>query len=250
MNYAVTINEEGIITGQHCSALPITDETFANSPTYAGQTVRPTPAMWLGIEGLHVEACDPETLEPKPLIWRIEHGYTACPEGFELIDGELIKVDAPVTEQPETIKGMLGRIEADAEAEQRASRVMFRALAQTDVICQQDALDNQEMFPAWSECIGQTAKAGSYWRHEDKLWRVNAGQEHVIQAGWAPGIASALFSLAANPADEWPEWLAPSGSHNAYSEGAKVSYQDKRWISTANSNVWAPGVYGWEVYNG
>ena len=28
--------------------------------------------------------------------------------------------------------------------------------------------------------------------------------------------------------------------------GAKVSHKEKHWISTVDSNVWEPGVYGWE----
>lgn len=238
MNYAVTINEEGIITGQHCSALPITDETFANSPTYAGQTVRPTPAMWLGIEGLHVEACDPETLEPKPLIWRIEHGYTACPEGFELIDGELIKVDAPVTERPETIKGMLGRIEADAEAEQRASRVMFRALAQTDMISQEDALDNQGMFPVWEEMTGKEVPSGIYLRYEDGLYRVQ--QKHTVQAQYAPGVATAALYARVQPDTGVEPWVGGQ----SYAKDVEVTHKGGVWLSGVDNNTWEPGSAG------
>lgn len=129
---------------------------------------------------------------------------------------------------------------------QKAAAVMFRALAQTDVITTEDALDNAMMFPVWDDCIGQKAEAGSYWRHGDKLYRVNAGQGHTIQADWPPDQAASLFSLAANPADEWPEWIQPTGAHNAYAKGAKVSHNGKRWISTADGNVWEPLVYGWE----
>ena len=129
---------------------------------------------------------------------------------------------------------------------QKAATVMFRALAQTDVIKPADALDNAGMFPLWADNIGQRAEAGSYWRHADKLYRVNAGQGHAIQADWAPDKAASLFSLAANPADEWPEWIQPTGAHNAYAKGAKVTHNGNRWASTADTNTWAPGVYGWE----
>lgn len=129
---------------------------------------------------------------------------------------------------------------------QKAATVMFRALAQTDVITATDALGNAEMFPAWADCIGQQAEAGSYWRHGNKLYRVNAGQGHTIQADWAPDQAVSLFSLAANPADEWPEWIQPTGAHNAYAKGAKVTHNGKRWVSMADANTWAPGAYGWE----
>ena len=129
---------------------------------------------------------------------------------------------------------------------QKAATVMFRALAMTDVITAADALDNAGMFPLWAESIGQRAEAGSYWRHGDKLYRVNAGQGHTIQADWSPDQAASLFSLAANPADEWPEWIQPTGAHNAYKKGDKVTHDGKKWISTADANTWAPGEYGWE----
>ena len=105
--------------------------------------------------------------------------------------------------------------------EQKAARVTFRALAQTDVITPADALDNAEMFPVWADCIGQRAEAGSYWRHGGELWRINTGQGHKIQADWAPDKAVSLFSLAANPAEEWPEWIQPTGALNAYAKGAR-----------------------------
>lgn len=130
---------------------------------------------------------------------------------------------------------------------QKAAQVMFRALAQKDVISSSDALDNAGMFPVWADSIGHRAEAGSYWRHADKLYRVNAGQGHTIQADWAPDKAASLFSLAANPTEEWPEWIQPTGAHNAYAKGDKVSHNGKHWISTANPNTWEPGVYGWTV---
>ena len=80
----------------------------------------------------------------------------------------------------------------------------------------------------------------------DKLYRVNAGQGHTIQADWPPDQAASLFSLAANPADEWPDWIQPTGAHNAYEKGDKVTHDGKRWVSTADANTWEPGVYGWE----
>ena len=105
------------------------------------------------------------------------------------------------------------------------------------------------MFPVWADCIGQRAEEGSYWRHVDKLYRVNAGQGHTIQADWPPDQAASLFSLAANPAEEWPEWIQPTGAHNAYPVGAKVTYKSKRYVSKIADNVWAPDVYpaGWTL---
>lgn len=46
-------------------------------------------------------------------------------------------------------------------------------------------------------------------------------------------------------AAEWPEWVQPSGAHDAYDAGDKVSHNGARWISDVSSNIWEPGVYGW-----
>ena len=51
------------------------------------------------------------------------------------------------------------------------------------------------------------------------------------------------------PEDEWPEWVQPTGAHNAYSNGDKITYNGKRYISTMDGNVWSPDAYpaGWQV---
>lgn len=46
--------------------------------------------------------------------------------------------------------------------------------------------------------------------------------------------------------EEYPEWVQPTGAHDAYAKGAKVSYEGKKYISTIDANVWAPGVTGWD----
>lgn len=33
---------------------------------------------------------------------------------------------------------------------------------------------------------------------------------------------------------------------DAYNKGDKVTYNGKHWVSTADANVWQPGVYGWD----
>ena len=47
------------------------------------------------------------------------------------------------------------------------------------------------------------------------------------------------------PSEEYPEWVRPTGAHDAYAQGAKVSHNGKKWTSDVGGNVWEPGVYGW-----
>lgn len=249
MFYAITINDAGMITGRHESMEPITPKIFKGHAVFGGDRVLDVDAGSAYKEGVNI-ACYDEEGRMRPAAWCIQQGYMEMPEGYELIDGELIKADLPVEELPESIGSRLARMGAEAEAEMRATRVMFRALAQADLIGGTEAAENAGMFPEWGDCIGQRAEAGSYWRHEGRLWRVNAGQGHVIRAGWAPGEAAALFSQAADPGEDWPEWIEPTGAHNAYSKGARVRHGGKRWLSALENNTWEPGVYGWEVTDG
>jgi hypothetical protein len=49
---------------------------------------------------------------------------------------------------------------------------------------------------------------------------------------------------ASEPTGPQP-WVQPTGAHDAYAIGDQVTYNGSTWTSTANGNVWAPGVYGW-----
>lgn len=70
-------------------------------------------------------------------------------------------------------------------------------------------------------------------------------QAHTSQATWTPEAAASLWTRIADPTQEWPEWIQPTGAHNAYAKGDKVSHNGKHWISDVDANVWEPGVYGW-----
>lgn len=70
-------------------------------------------------------------------------------------------------------------------------------------------------------------------------------QAHTSQESWTPEAAASLWTRIADPAQEWPEWIQPTGAHNAYAQGAKVSHNGKHWVSNVANNVWEPGVYGW-----
>lgn len=45
----------------------------------------------------------------------------------------------------------------------------------------------------------------------------------------------------------FPEWVQPTGAHDAYKLGDKVSHNGKHWESTADNNVWEPGGIGTEM---
>ena len=42
------------------------------------------------------------------------------------------------------------------------------------------------------------------------------------------------------------EWVQPAGAHDAYKKGDVVEWNGKIWENTIDSNVWEPGVTGWQ----
>lgn len=57
--------------------------------------------------------------------------------------------------------------------------------------------------------------------------------------------AASLWAVAADPEEEWPAWSQPLGAHDAYALGAKVSHNERHWVSDVDNNVWEPGVANW-----
>lgn len=45
---------------------------------------------------------------------------------------------------------------------------------------------------------------------------------------------------------DWPEWVQPTGAHNAYAKGSQVTHNGERYVSKINANVWEPGAFGSE----
>lgn len=104
------------------------------------------------------------------------------------------------------------------------------------------AIDVQQLFEEWEP--GRWYDAGLRLRYGEKLYRVV--QPHTSQADWTPDIVPALYAEVAKPGEEWPEWVQPTGAHDAYAAGDKCSHNGKHWVSNVNGNVWEPGVYGWD----
>lgn len=127
---------------------------------------------------------------------------------------------------------------------QSASAVAFVALCEVGTLDVVTASEHADLFAPWAYPIAYTV--GQLRRHNGKLYR--CVQAHTSQADWTPDTAASLWSVAADPAEEWPAWSQPIGAHDAYAKGDKVSHNGKHWTSNVDSNVWEPSVYGWTEY--
>ena len=124
----------------------------------------------------------------------------------------------------------------------RGKAKQLRALIESLAITLDDAtaLAGIELFPVWAT---DTAYAvGDRVQYNGVLYKCI--QAHTSQADWMPDATPALWVIVS--VEEWPEWIQPTGAHDAYDKDAKVSHNGKHWKSTMDANVYEPGVYGWE----
>lgn len=96
-------------------------------------------------------------------------------------------------------------------------------------------IDNKAAFSLWR--AGVPVMVGQILRYGDDIYRVI--QPHTTQDDWTPDITPALFVKIS--LEEFPQWVQPTGAHDAYSKGDKVSDEGKHWISEIDGNVWKPG---------
>ena len=102
-----------------------------------------------------------------------------------------------------------------------------------------EALEVPTLFPAWASRTSYSADERI--EYGGTLYRCVQG--HTSQANWTPPDTPALW--VAVSLEEWPAWVQPTGAHDAYASGAKVTHAGKRWVSDVDANTWQPGVYGW-----
>lgn len=109
-------------------------------------------------------------------------------------------------------------------------------------LADEDALQAVELFPQW--VTGHAYALGERLQYKNVLYRVV--QAHTSQADWTPDITPALFVVVS--LDEWPEFVQPTGAHDAYKKGDKVTFEGKHYISLIDGNVYSPTAYpaGWQ----
>ena len=116
-------------------------------------------------------------------------------------------------------------------------RALIESLAAS--LSDETALTGVELFQSWS--IGKAYITGDRVQYEGTLYK--CVQAHTSQADWTPPVTPALWTAVS--LDEYPAWVQPTGAHDAYSSGDKVTHSGKRWTSNVDNNTWEPSVYGW-----
>lgn len=135
-----------------------------------------------------------------------------------------------------------------AAEQMRKALQMFAASLGED-----DALIIASVYPEWDGNrkvykTGEWVKYGEDAMGDARLYQVL--QDHTSQPQWTPDAATSLYKRVGVSADGTPKWVQPVGATDAYAKGDIVEYNGKKYISTIDANVWAPDVYGWELYTG
>ena len=107
----------------------------------------------------------------------------------------------------------------------------------------EEAMNVPSLFDEWKPGITVKAEERRYFAKE--LYKCIQG--HTTQSDWTPDTTPALWTKVS--VDEWPEWVQPTGSHDAYNTGDKVTFEGHHYVSLINGNVWSPTAYpaGWKL---
>lgn len=104
------------------------------------------------------------------------------------------------------------------------------------------AVQGVQLYPAWA--AGVAVQVGQRYQYNGQLYKVV--QAHTTQADWTPDKTPALFVVVS--LDEWPEFVQPTGAHDAYKTGDKITYNGEHYVCKMDACTWSPSEYpaAWE----
>ena len=140
----------------------------------------------------------------------------------------------------------MNRLEKAREFRKRinANLQATRKLIRVDELSEEELLDMIDLYESYE--IGRSYQTDDIFKYENKLYKVI--QEHTSQANWIPSELPALY-LSMMPDNVIPEWVQPTGSHDAYNVGDKVIYEGQVYECIIDGNTWSPTDYpqGWKL---
>lgn len=87
-------------------------------------------------------------------------------------------------------------------------------------------------------------EAGEVWFFEGNLYK-SITPHTIHDPAWLPGRIGSETLWKRFYEEAAPPWVPPTGAHDAYAKGDRVTFEGNIWESTIDANVWAPGVFGW-----
>lgn len=125
-----------------------------------------------------------------------------------------------------------------------ANMTATRKLVRVDELSEEELIEMIDLYPEYE--VGKTYAIDDIFRYDNKFYKVV--QAHTSQVDWIPSELPALY-LSLMPENVIPEWVQPTGSHDAYHTGDKVIFGGKVYESLIDANTWSPSDYpqGWRL---
>ena len=140
----------------------------------------------------------------------------------------------------------MNRLEKAREFRKRidANLQATRKLIRVDELSEEELLDIIDLYESYQ--VDRSYKEDDIFKYEGKLYKVIQG--HTSQEDWIPSELPALY-LNMMPENVIPEWVQPSGGHDAYNVGDKVIYEGQVYECIIDNNTWSPTDYpqGWKL---
>ena len=140
----------------------------------------------------------------------------------------------------------MSRLEKAREFRKRinANLQVTRKLIRVDDLTEEELFDMIDLYENYYTY--HNYEVGEIFQYEGKLYKVI--QEHTSQEDWIPSELPALY-LSMMPENVIPEWVQPTGGHDAYNTGDKVIFEGDVYECIIDGNTWSPTDYpqGWEL---
>lgn len=150
-------------------------------------------------------------------------------------DGTLVS-EEPLPSEPPTV----------SDALTVAARLVVADKIAAEAITADEAPTLAPLFDPWRP--DEAVEVGALRRWDGTL--VECLQAHTTQADWTPDATPALWRIYRDPEAETPaEWVQPTGAHDAYNVGDRVTFDGQVYESLIDANTYSPSAYpaGWQV---
>jgi vesicle coat complex subunit len=144
-----------------------------------------------------------------------------------------------------TLKDQLFNQRIEIERLKTTINEVAKATIRIDEIAPEVLEKIKEVYPVWIP--GQDYALGEVVRYNEVVYKVV--QAHTSQSDWTPDIVPALFTRISPAPEIIPEWVQPTGAHDAYNTGDRVIYEGQVYESQIDGNIWSPTDYpvGWKA---
>jgi len=129
-------------------------------------------------------------------------------------------------------------------AGKKAGQIATKNMILNNEIPEEELKDLVALYPEFEVAVSY--EIGDIIQYQNKLYEVI--QAHTSQADWTPDISTSLFT-SKMPSGVIPEWTQPTGAHDAYNIGDKVTFEGQVYESTIDANTYSPTDYpaGWNL---